>query len=797
MNDQLMSRDMSDPVLALMGVTGAEAGAEEMADAVVRFPPEVQVAIETVMPSEDPLDSPGLDVVAYINKLFPTEASLGGLEDSMSVLGGQVAGIDEDMRKMVRSQTQVGGDAAAALEEAQTAILQLFNQMRDIKNAAEESEEMVKEITRDIKQLDTAKRNLSSAITTLNHLSMLVRGTATLTQLSQTRQYGEAALLLQGLLEVLNHFKAYQNIPQIKDISDQVETIKKELGEQIMKDFESAMLGTSGLGPSNSKQLAEACLVVSLLEPRVKRNLITWFVSHQLKEYSILFAIGEDEAWLDRLDSRYNWLKKHLIEFEERFGPLFPPDWEMSERLTAEFCRLTRSDLTKLLQQRQQEVDTKLLLHSIQKTSTFENLLSRRFSGVTLVTSRNIEEQFIKSQANMITGNGNNPFGEPEQEPLNSQNFHNINLGTFKGIISQCFEPYLHIYLEAQDKNLEDMISKFVGDLSKMNLEKLEAGEGAPVMTSCGDLFVFYRKCLVQLGELSAGQPLLDLANLFRKYLREYTSKVIVAALQNIGNSLGGGTGDRRQLPAAMSQLSGLKDLSGLTRATSGILDNFSSFLKEDDSVRFSPGDQMLICSCLVTVEYCLDTTTQLEEKMKQKVEPEMAERISFRSELEVMQTITTDCVGLLVRELEAGCGPALAAMTRLSWAGIEQVGDQSQYVTSLVSVMRTTVPRIRDALQTSRKYFTQLCIKFSSQFIPKYISCVYKCKPVGTVGAEQLLLDTHSIKMVLLELPSIIESGHVKASANGRKAPQSYTKLVVKGKAKHIPSTAFPKIIK
>ena len=797
MIDQLMSRDMSDPVLALMGVTGAEAGAEEMADAVVRFPPEVQVAIETVMPSEDPLDSPGLDVVAYINKLFPTEASLGGLEDSMSVLGGQVAGIDEDMRKMVRSQTQVGGDAAAALEEAQTAILQLFNQMRDIKNAAEESEEMVKEITRDIKQLDTAKRNLSSAITTLNHLSMLVRGTATLTQLSQTRQYGEAALLLQGLLEVLNHFKAYQNIPQIKDISDQVETIKKELGEQIMKDFESAMLGTSGLGPSNSKQLAEACLVVSLLEPRVKRNLITWFVSHQLKEYSILFAIGEDEAWLDRLDSRYNWLKKHLIEFEERFGPLFPPDWEMSERLTAEFCRLTRSDLTKLLQQRQQEVDTKLLLHSIQKTSTFENLLSRRFSGVTLVTSRNIEEQFIKSQANMITGNGNNPFGEPEQEPLNSQNFHNINLGTFKGIISQCFEPYLHIYLEAQDKNLEDMISKFVGDLSKMNLEKLEAGEGAPVMTSCGDLFVFYRKCLVQLGELSAGQPLLDLANLFRKYLREYTSKVIVAALQNIGNSLGGGTGDRRQLPAAMSQLSGLKDLSGLTRATSGILDNFSSFLKEDDSVRFSPGDQMLICSCLVTVEYCLDTTTQLEEKMKQKVEPEIAERISFRSELEVMQTITTDCVGLLVRELEAGCGPALAAMTRLSWAGIEQVGDQSQYVTSLVSVMRTTVPRIRDALQTSRKYFTQLCIKFSSQFIPKYISCVYKCKPVGTVGAEQLLLDTHSIKMVLLELPSIIESGHVKASANGRKAPQSYTKLVVKGKAKHIPSTAFPKIIK
>ena len=96
---------------------------------------------------------------------------------------------------------------------------------------------MVKEITRDIKQLDTAKRNLTTAITTLNHLHMLVRGTATLAQLAHNRQvsynifnmvnlvlrqYGEAALLLQGLLEVLNHFKDYQNIPQIKELSDQV-----------------------------------------------------------------------------------------------------------------------------------------------------------------------------------------------------------------------------------------------------------------------------------------------------------------------------------------------------------------------------------------------------------------------------------------------------------------------------------------------------------------------------------------------------------------------------------------------
>ena len=531
-----------------MTLMGVERESEEVeAPPLVMFPPEVQAAIETVLPSEDPLDSPDLNVVTYINKLFPSEQSLVGLEDTMADLSCQVSNIDEEMRLMVRSQTQVGGDAAAALEDAQTAIIQLFGQIREIKNAAEDSEEMVKEITRDIKQLDTAKRNLSMAITTLNHLSMLVRGTATLTQLSQTRQYGEAALLLQGLLEVLNHFKSYQNIPQIKELSDQVETIKKDLGDQIMKDFDSLMTGGRGVGVSGNKQLAEACLVVSVLEPRVKRNLISWFTELQLKEYTILFAAGEDEAWLDRLDSRYNWLKKHLIEFEERFGPLFPPDWEMSERIAGEFCRITRLDLTKIIKTRQAEVDTKLLLHAIQKTAAFESLLSRRFSGVTLNISSNIEQSFVQSQAAAAASSNpfgdpdspNNPFHEPVEQHVTSINYQSVNLNPFKGIISQCFEPYLHIYLEAQDRNLSDMISRFSGELSSSKAGQVEpgTGEGAPVLTSCGDLFVFYRKCLVQLSELSSGQPMLDLATLFKKYLREYISKVIVASLPKVGIS--------------------------------------------------------------------------------------------------------------------------------------------------------------------------------------------------------------------------------------------------------------------
>ena len=139
-----------------------------------------------------------------------------------------------------------------------------------------------------------------------------------------------------------------------------------------------------------------------------------------------------------------------------------------------------------------------------------------------------------------------------------------------------------------------------------------------------------------------------------------------------------------------------------------------------------------------------MDTTTQLQDKMKQKVEASLADKIQFSGEVELLQSVTNNCVSLLVQELEAGCDQATASMARINWAGIEQVGDQSQYVTALLGTIRAMVPRLRDCLQTSRKYFTQFCIKFVSSFIPKFLANIYKCKPLGTVGAEQLLLDTH-----------------------------------------------------
>ena len=47
-------------------------------------------------------------------------------------------------------------------------------------------------------------------------------------------------------------------------------------------------------GPSNQNLLAEACFVVNVLDPKVKRDLLSWFVRLQLSEYLVLFAENED-----------------------------------------------------------------------------------------------------------------------------------------------------------------------------------------------------------------------------------------------------------------------------------------------------------------------------------------------------------------------------------------------------------------------------------------------------------------------------------------------------------------------
>lgn len=55
-----------------------------------------------------------------------------------------------------------------------------------------------------------------------------------------------------------------------------------------------------------------------------------------------LLVHGVQVAWLDKIDRRYAWIKRQLVDYEEKFGRMFPPEWCMTERIAVEFCHVTR-----------------------------------------------------------------------------------------------------------------------------------------------------------------------------------------------------------------------------------------------------------------------------------------------------------------------------------------------------------------------------------------------------------------------------------------------------------------------
>jgi len=173
--------------------------------------------------------------------------------------------------------------------------------------------------------------------------------------------------------------------------------------------------------------------------------------------------------------------------------------------------------------------------------------------------------------------------------------------------------------------------------------------------------------------------------------------RVILANLPKIG----GRAANNLQFPA----VSQLKDLKDFSQATSGLIQNFSSLLKEGETVRFSDQDQVMICTFLVTAEYCLDTAQQLQEKLKQKVDASLNEEINFSTELDMFHASISNCLSLLVQELDIACDAPLISMTKINWSQVQQVGDQSMYVSQLITTWRGMLPRVRECLSASRKY--------------------------------------------------------------------------------------------
>lgn len=172
-----------------------------------------------------------------------------------------------------------------------------------------------------------------------------------------------------------------------------------------------------------------------------------------------MFHENEDIAWIAKIDKRYAWLKRHLLDFEEKLGKIFPVDWEVSERITVQFCIITRESLKAIMQRRRPEIDVKLLLFAISKTQQFELLLAKRFTGETFDHKISSPHQINIAQSDSLpsistgsTGSDGNAMAS-ERETIQSP---------FVDLIGECFKSFLDIYTDSVDRNLAEIMERFV-----------------------------------------------------------------------------------------------------------------------------------------------------------------------------------------------------------------------------------------------------------------------------------------------------------------------------------------------
>uniref|UniRef100_A0AC35ETN6 Vacuolar protein sorting-associated protein 53 homolog n=1 Tax=Panagrolaimus sp. PS1159 TaxID=55785 RepID=A0AC35ETN6_9BILA len=643
-----------------------------------QFSGRVLAAINEMCTTE--LCRPGIKLNEHINKLFPTEQSLAQLDGIMTSLEQEVDDLDGELARLVEAFGEAGAVGTSALNAARESMSDLEKRLERVRSRTQMSDSSVLTMTRDINQLDTAKRNLTSSITTLHHLHILLSGVNSLNNWIAARRYADIASELPAVLNVLQLFDAYIHVEQVKNLTERVEKLKADLSMQLSADLK--LVFQSG---NINQNAIDMCKVTAVVGGKLEQDFQKWYVDQQFGEYIVLYSDSEDVAWVDKVDHRYRWYVTKLAEFERNgMGKVFPASWEMGRRMSMEFCLITRQALDRLMTRRRNELDWKLLAHAINHTIMFENLLCKRF---------------------------------PSKGEFN-----------FEKIIWQVFNKYMDIFVEAQSKNLTEFLDGCAN--------KIRTGEEKPVkdtsthafpLPSSADLFLLLKKIITETSKLCAepDKLLKQLVLVFRQCLRGYAHGCLTAFL-----------------PQVTTQ-------NSIT--TTSLLQNL---IGEETIVRLTPDQQFFTCCILATADWCAETTQQLQEKLKQKI-PE----IDFSQEMELFYNISNTALNTLVQDVEAACDAALQMMTKINWAGIETVGDESGYISAIRTHLRQYVPLIRDYFSDRRKYFAHFCLKLATQLVNKFYGSILRCKPISISGAEQLLLDTHALKVFLLNMPSLESS--------------------------------------
>lgn len=612
------------------------------------------------------------DPIDHLNTVFTHPSTLSSISATSQAIQAYQDDLDGEIDALEDEKATSNAECLQRMQASKAELAGLFEKIENVRERALQTQKNITEMTADIKHLDNTKKNLTLSMTALKRLQMLTTAYEQLRVLIKTRQYRECAQLLQAVIQLMAHFKSYRSIDQIATLSRNVADLQRELLEQVCEDFEITFARSEI--PQKRGMLHDACLVVDALGEAARSRLITWYCNTQLREYRQVFRGNEEAGSLDNISRRYSWFKRMLKTYDEEHAAIFPVYWRVNEVLANVYAEGTRDDYRGILSRTTrsgQTLDVNLLLSCLQETLDFEHALENRFS----TTSRTSIDTITSASDVQV-------FSQP---------------------ISDAFEPYLSVWVEAQDKQLATMISQYKQRPPKVPDEEFSSQQ---VISSSTELFNFYRHSLAQCAKLSTGHPLQDMSKVFARYLEQYAQQVL---LYYISEKPTGGTPSR--VPSA-----------------------------ED------------IILVLNTADYCYNTSGALEEKIKSRIDDNLKESVDLQSQADAFMGIASAAVRALVRSVEVVLEPSWREMRNTAWSKIESCSDQSSYTSSLQSRIKEASASTLAMLhkpQYARAFADNLVELLAST----YLANITQCRPISESAAEQMLLDTHAIRSTLMQI--------------------------------------------
>lgn len=681
----------------------------------------------------DPLDADHFNAVEYINRQFPHESSLSGLDDFVQKLKTRQKQNDEDIRLAIRRQAATGRRARADLDEAKSAVRELFERIKGIKAKAEQSEELVSDVCRDIKSLDIAKRNLTLTVTALKRLVMLVTALEQLKTFGSCRRYEEASRLIHAVDELSGHFQELSHVNRVADLLEKKCAIVQNLKEQLLEDY-SSILG----GPSHHEMPEDwgvyAALCVDALGPSMRREVVTQFCLGVLEEYKDIFQPPKDSSKLETAERRFAWLDRTLHKYEEKYASMFPEAWRIPCSLCEHFCHVTRQHLVELLSSSHHAVDAELMVRVLRKSIDYENKLARKYP---------VDDKTAAAGPSDISGLPGGTAGlglkypdvlgqtAPQKKQPTAEAEDAQFAPRFKGIISECFDAYLSTWVQHEERQLVDVLD----GATKSNTDKVtkqydeahedEDGQGGSgcLFASAPSVFAAMKVSMNKCSGFSTHNTLFDVFKVFQKIMAQYVDK------------LGKRLPDKIAVPL---------DASAVETA----------------------------CCVIGTAEYCDETLPVFAEQLARVISADFVERVTFSHEQELLGTLMHRANQVLVQSVSCSLDEAFASMRRTNWETFSQeVGDHSAYVGDISE--RLSKQFVPVAANLSKIHYRFFCDKFVQAFVKRYLEELFKCKKISEQGAQQLLFDTTLIKTTLLEVPVV--------AGNGGKMQTAYSNYVLR----------------